>query len=86
MASHNLELVTLGRDLLVCVANLDERLLPGCGLELFVNTDEWVDQALCAESIAGETGLVVDPFLVDVVVETGENSHNLNTTGIDADV
>jgi hypothetical protein len=86
MPSNSLELVALGGNLLVSVADLDKCLLPSGGLELAIGLDERVDQTLCAESVASESSLVVDPFLVDVVVQAGNDPHDLEASRVNTDV
>ena len=86
LTSNELDLVTLGGNLLELVANLDEDVLPGGGLELVVLPDQGSGETLCAETVAGESALVVYPLLVDIVVESGKNTHNLKTPDIGTNV
>jgi hypothetical protein len=84
--SNDLELVTLGVLNLVSTANLGESLLPVGGLETTLTADKGHSQSLSLETVAGEARLVVDPFLVHVIVKSGENTHNLETTGVHTDI
>jgi hypothetical protein len=43
-------------------------------------------EALAAQAITGETGLVGDPLLVHGLVQARQNAHDLVAAGIDADV
>jgi hypothetical protein len=86
VSGNGLDLVTLGGELLVGSGDLSKSLLPGSGLELVVLANQGGGQTLSAETITGETGLVVDPLLVDIVVQAGKDTHDLHTTNIDTDV
>ena len=43
-------------------------------------------QALALQSVISEARLVRDPLLVDLLVKSGQDTHNLCATRVDADV
>lgn len=55
-------------------------------MEAVTTADEGSVETLSLESIVSVTSLVVDPFLVDVVVQPRLYSHNEDTTRVDTNV
>lgn len=85
LTGNNLELVLLWRNLLVTGTDLLKGLLPGSWEELVTLSDQRSCESLCPQSITGEARLVINPFLVDIIVQAWDNSHNLESTRIDSD-
>ena len=72
-------------DALEAFANGGEGLGPGDRLEPAVPAHVRPVQTLEHQPITGEAGLVRNPFLVHVFIQTRQDPHDLGPTGIDAD-
>lgn len=83
---NGLELVSDGSLGLVGLGNGAESIVPGSVDKLVSNSDEGSGESLGLETVAGESRLVVDPLLVDLLVDSGDDSHHLDTLGVDSDV
>jgi hypothetical protein len=84
--SNDLELIALRVLNLVSTANFGESLLPVSGLEATLTADQRHGKSLSLKAVASESSLVVDPLLVHVVIKSGENTHDLEATGVHTDV
>jgi hypothetical protein len=85
-ASNDLEFVTLRVLNLISTTNLSESLLPISRLEAALTADQGHCQSLSLEAVTGKSGLVINPLLIHVVIKSRQNSHDLETAGVDTDV
>ena len=68
------------------VGNGTQGLWPCHGLKRGSFFEHGRRETLGLETVVGKAGLVRDPLLVDVVVEAGEDAHDLEAAGVDTDV
>src|SRR5271170_4221765 len=80
MSCDSLELILFERQFFVCFADFRQCHLPSGWNELVISSDQWRSQPLGPQAITGESCLVIDPLLVDVVIQPWKYSHHLHTS------
>jgi hypothetical protein len=86
MSSDSFDLVSLGSSTFESFLDGGESLRPSSRNESVSLANERSSESLRLESITGESSLVVDPFFVDIFIQTRLNSHDDESTRIDTNV
>lgn len=86
MSSNGLEFIGLGGKLAERASNLRQGLLPSNRNESVGFPDQGGGESLSSQSITGKSSLIIDPLLINVVVQPGQNAHDFHSTGVHANI
>ena len=82
MAGDGFEFVGRRSETVKGGGNFCERHFPSCRLEFVIPPYQRVSKSLCLQAVAGETGFVIYPFLIHIVIESRKYPHDLHTPSI----